>query len=221
IIGFSEVIKMAFFGPLNERYRAYGQDIFSSGIHLLRLINDVLDLSKLESSCVNLHDEDIDPVKLVQASVLLVAPQAARAKIQISEHFEAHLPLIRVDERRIVQVIVNLLSNAVKFSAEGGRVAVEISRRGAGIRISVRDTGIGMAPHEIPKALELFGQIDNAVSRKYEGTGLGLPLAKNLVELHGGTITIESELHVGTTVTIDLPPERIVENSLVPVQGAA
>ena len=127
----------------------------------------------------------------------------------MTESIEAGLPFVRADDRRIRQILINILSNAVKFTPEGGRVRVETSVRGSGLVISVSDTGIGMSPEEIPKALEPFGQIDSKISRKYEGTGLGLPLAKHLVELHGGTLTVESARNVGTTVTITLPPERI------------
>ena len=135
---------------------------------------------------------------------------AEKGKVQLSEAAENDLPMIRADERRIRQVLINILSNAVKFTPEGGQVRVQSSLRSDGLIIVVSDTGIGISPGEIPKAMEPFGQIDSKISRKYEGTGLGLPLAKRLVELHGGTLTVESALGVGTTVTIVLPRARVV-----------
>jgi len=146
----------------------------------------------------------------------LVGPQAEKSKVQLSKAIDQNLALIRADDRRIRQVLINLLSNAVKFTPEGGKVRVSSFRTNVGLAIAVSDTGIGMASEEIPKALEEFGQIDSKISRQYAGTGLGLPLAKHLIELHGGTLTIKSEVNVGTTVTIVLPRERIVARSVTP-----
>jgi signal transduction histidine kinase len=213
IIGFSEVIQKAIIGPLSERYRAYGTDIFNSGTHLLGLINEILDLSKLEAGQFELHEEDIDLTDAVEASMRLVGPQAEKSKIQLSKALDENFVLIRADDRRMRQVLINLLSNAVKFTPEGGTVRVLSFRTNAGLAIAVSDTGIGMASEEIPKALEEFGQIDSKISRQYAGTGLGLPLAKHLMELHGGTLTIKSEVNIGTTVTIVLPRERMLATS--------
>jgi signal transduction histidine kinase len=210
IIGFSEVIKKGMFGPLSARYCSYGGDIHESGSHLLNLINEILDLSKLEAGHFELHEENVDIAGIIQTSRRLVEPQAEKGKVQLSETAENNLPMIRADERRMRQVLINILSNAVKFTPEGGRVLVQSSLRTDGLIIAISDTGIGIAPGEISKAMEPFGQIDSKISRKYEGTGLGLPLAKRLVELHGGTLTVESALGVGTTVTIALPRERVV-----------
>ncbi|HMI97088.1 MAG TPA: HAMP domain-containing sensor histidine kinase, partial [Micropepsaceae bacterium] len=208
--GFSEVIQKAIIGPLSERYRGYGTDIFNSGTHLLELINEILDLSKLEAGQFELHEEDIDLGEVIEASMRLLGPQAEKSKVQLSKAIDEDLSLIRADDRRMRQVLINLLSNAVKFTPAGGKIRVSSFRMHAGLAIAVSDTGIGMASEEIPKALEEFGQIDSKISRQYEGTGLGLPLAKHLIELHGGTLTIKSEVNVGTTVTIVLPHERIV-----------
>jgi signal transduction histidine kinase len=213
IIGFSEVIQRAIVGPLSERYRAYGADIFNSGTHLLGLINDILDLSKLEAGQFELHEEDIDLREAIEASMRLVGPQAEKSKIHLSKAIDESLTLIRADDRRIRQVLINLLSNAVKFTPEGGKIRVASFRTPGGLAIAVSDTGIGMASEEIPKALEEFGQIDSKISRQYAGTGLGLPLAKHLIELHGGTLTIKSAVNVGTTVTIVLPHERILADT--------
>ena len=220
IIGFSEVIKKGMFGPLSARYCSYGGDIHESGTHLLNLINEILDLSKLEAGHFELHEEHVDIASVIQTSRRLVEPLAEKGKVQLSEAAENDLPLIRADERRIRQVLINILSNAVKFTPEGGQVRVQSSLRSDGLIMVVSDTGIGIAPGEIPKAMEPFGQIDSKVSRKYEGTGLGLPLAKRLVELHGGTLTVESALGVGTTVTIVLPRERVVPRK-VPALASA
>jgi signal transduction histidine kinase len=216
IIGFSEVIKTGMFGPINERYRSYSADIFNSGTHLLELINEVLDLSKLEAGQLELHEENVDIAVAIRASRRLVDSHAEKAKVRLSETIEDQLPLIRVDDRRFRQILINLLSNAIKFTPEGGQVRILAYQQNDGVAIAVSDTGIGMSRQEIPKALEPFGQIDSKISRKYQGTGLGLPLAKHLAELHGGTLTIESEVNVGTTVTIVLPPERNVEHSALP-----
>jgi signal transduction histidine kinase len=216
IIGFSEVIQRAIIGPLSERYRAYGADIFHSGTHLLGLINDILDLSKLEAGQFELREEEIDLREAIEASMRLVGPQAEKSKVHLSKSIDQSLSLIRADDRRIRQVLINLLSNAVKFTPEGGKVRVTSFSTSAGLAIAVSDTGIGMASEEIPKALEEFGQIDSKISRQYAGTGLGLPLAKHLIQLHGGTLTIKSAVNAGTTVTIVLPHERIVAASVRP-----
>jgi signal transduction histidine kinase len=210
IIGFSEVINTGMFGPLSVRYREYGGYVLNSGVHLLALINEILDLSKLEAGKLELQDEDVDLSTVAREALRLVEAQAEKSKIHLSEAMRGDIPLIRGDERRLRQILINLLANAVKFTPEGGRVRVSIFRRDAELAIEVSDTGIGMTPEQIPKALEPFGQIESKVSGKYEGTGLGLPLAKRLSELHGGTLTIESALNVGTKVTVTLPAERIV-----------
>ncbi|HXJ00314.1 MAG TPA: ATP-binding protein [Micropepsaceae bacterium] len=215
IIGFSEVIKRSMFGPLNERYRDYAADIFSSGTHLLKLINEILDLSKLEAKQAELYEETVDLAAIIHACLHLVEPQAQRGKIQLRSVIARDLPLIRADDRRMRQILINLLSNAVKFTPEGGHVGVAASITKEGVRIAVKDTGIGIAPDQIPHALESFRQIDSKISRKHEGTGLGLPLTKHLVELHGGRLTIESQIEIGTTVTCFLPATRIVQATIV------
>jgi len=210
IIGFAEIIRSRTFGAANERYSEYAGDIYNSGNHLLALINDILNLSKLEAGKFQLQEQDVDLAATVDACVLLVETQAYQADIRLSVTLDPEARFIRADERRLRQILINLLSNAVKFSPEGGYVNVTSTRRGGGLQISVSDIGIGMAPEDIPKALAPFGQLERKVRRKQEGTGLGLPLAKQFVELHGGTFTIESKLNVGTTVTFLLPPSRIV-----------
>jgi signal transduction histidine kinase len=212
VIGFAEIIKNEMFGPVqNVRYRGYAGDIFDSGTHLLGLINEVLDMSKLESGQFELYEEDIDLAAAIEASMHFVEPQAERAKVKLFVSLHRDLPLVRVDNRRLRQILINLIANAVKFTPQGGRIRVSGFRSDGGVAIEVSDTGIGMSAEEIPKAMEPFGQIDNKLSRKYEGTGLGLPLAKHLIGLHGGTLSIESHVNIGTTVRIVLPPNRVVE----------
>jgi signal transduction histidine kinase len=212
IIGFSEILKSEMFGAISERYRVYANDIFNSGSHLLKLINDILDLSKLEAGQGKLDEDTIDLAAAVDACMKLVRPQVERSRLQLSASLDSSVAFIRADDRRLRQILINLLSNAVKFTPEGGQVRVLSFRKEGSLALAVSDTGIGMAPDEIPKALESFGQIDSKISRKYEGTGLGLPLAKSLAEAHGGQLFIESQLGVGTTVTVVLPPGRIINS---------
>jgi signal transduction histidine kinase len=214
IIGFSDVIKRSLFGPINERYRDYATDIFNSGTHLLKLINEILDLSKLEAKQVELYEENIDFAILIPSCMHLMEPQAESARVHLFSSADPDVPLIRADERRMRQVLINLLSNAVKFTLEGGEVRVLASLTREGVALIVSDTGIGMSHEQIPIALESFRQIDSKISRRYDGTGLGLPLTKHLVELHGGSMTIESTLNVGTTVRCIFPRERIIEPAL-------
>jgi signal transduction histidine kinase len=211
IIGFSEIIKNRKFGPASERYTAYAGDIHSSGTHLLSLINDILNLSKLEAGQFVLHEENVDLQALVDACLNVIETQAQASKITLSVSLDASMRWIRGDERRLRQILINLLSNAVKFTLEGGQVRVSsVPSKGGGLAISVSDTGAGMAAGDIPKAMTPFGQIDSKIRRKLEGTGLGLPLAKQLAELHGATFAIESKVGAGTIVTFVLPPERIL-----------
>ena len=224
VIGFSEIIKTEMFGPVqNERYRGYAGNIFDSGTHLLGLINEVLDMSKLESGELELHEEEIDLAAAIEACMHFVEPQAEHAKVKLVVSLDRDLPLIRVDDRRLRQILINLIANAVKFTPEDGQVRVAGFRSHAGVAIEVSDTGIGMSAEEIPKAMEPFGQIDSKLSRKYAGTGLGLPIAKHLIGLHGGTLSIESQVNVGTTVKILLPPDRVVErpSSAAQLDGAS
>ena len=174
-------------------------------------LNDILDLSKLEAGQFELHEEDVDIATVIHASTHLIDAQAKKSKVRVTEAVARGLPALRADERRIRQILINLLSNAVKFTQEGGYVRVAAAITDEGLVVTVSDNGIGMSPEQIPKALEPFGQIDSKISRRYEGTGLGLPLTKHLVELHGGKLTIESQLNAGTTVKVMLPRERLVQ----------
>lgn len=209
VIGFSDLMVGELFGPLgHQKYRQYATDIHSSGSHLLELINDILDLSRIDAGEGKLEEDDVDLRDVIAQSLRMVAPQAQAAGIALTSEIAGDLPLFRADKRRLKQTLVNLLGNAVKFTRPGGRIQVRVSVRDGGAAIAVADTGIGIAPHDIPRALERFGQVDSTLARKYEGAGLGLPLAKHFMEMHGGTLSLESTLDVGTTVTVTLPASR-------------
>jgi signal transduction histidine kinase len=212
IIGFSDVLLDGTFGELgNPRFREYIGDINDSGRHLLELINDILDLSKAEAGRLELSEEDIVVERLIRQTVRLVHDRAQRSDIAVVQNVPAEMPLISVDPRKLRQVLLNLLSNAVKFTPAGGSVTVEAQvLEGGGLDIVVADTGIGMGVEEIDRALEVFGQVDSALARRYEGTGLGLPLAHAIVLLHDGELLIESAPGDGTRVTVRLPAERVM-----------
>jgi PAS domain S-box-containing protein len=216
IIGFSEVIKDQIFGPTDwVKYRSYAEDIYSSGQHLLALINEILDLSKVESGTAELHEEDIEVPSLVQSALKLVEHHAKTGEVALDLDIRDDLPLLWADERKLKQILVNLLANAVKFTEPGGAVTFRAwCREDSGFVFQVVDTGIGIAASDIPKALLQFGQIDSNLSRKYEGTGLGLPLSKALIELHGGSLDLQSQLGVGTTVTVRFPPNRLIPSTV-------
>lgn len=211
ILGFSEIIKNASFGPISSNYREYAQDIHNSGAHLLSLINEVLDLSKLEAGQFEIVEQIVDLTALAETSMRFVEPQAQRQNISLSFSVEPAASLIRADERRMRQILINILANAVKFTPAGGLIRLTVSRNPTGLLIRVSDTGIGIPADKIKTAMEAFSQIETGTTRAHQGTGLGLPLAKRLAEMHGGTLTLESEVQVGTVVTITLPPERILD----------
>jgi len=215
IIGFSEVMMKELFGPLGDaHYRDYARDVHDSGTHLLDLINDILDLSKVEAGRLDLHEDLVDIGSVLSACDRLMRERAHNAGVVMKLDLQPDLPPIRADEIKLKQILLNLLSNAVKFTPRGGSVSVIAGRNPHGdFLMQVRDSGIGMKLEEIPIALQPFRQIDSALSRKHAGTGLGLPLTKGLVELHGGTISIESEPGIGTTVSIGLPASRFAVQS--------
>lgn len=209
VIGFAELMAREAFGPLGApRYKEYASDIRGSGVHLLALINDILDLSRIDAGEAALEEDELDLRLIISQALRMVAHQADVAGIRLSSEIPAALPRLYADRRRIKQVLINLLSNAVKFTPRG-QVTVRACAITDGLAITIIDTGIGIAAKDIPRALERFGQVDSALSRKYEGTGLGLPLARQLVELHGGTLTLESEPGKGTRVTVTFPRARL------------
>ena len=230
VIGFAEVISGQIFGEIaNKRYIEYANDIRESGLHLLSLINDVLDLSKIEAGKYQLHESVTDLGTLVRMALRMVERRAHEAQVAIELTPPDHPVLVLADERALNQVLINLLSNAVKFTGQGGRVEVrlheqaldEAPKHGAymldpglmpelagGVVIEVRDSGIGMSISDLPLALESFGQIDSGFNRRHQGTGLGLPLSRMLVELHGGTLSFDTAPGAGTSVFVHLPPAR-------------
>lgn len=208
IIGFSSIIMNQLFGVLgNEKYMEYAKDINESGIHLLDIINDILDLSKAEAGKLSLTFEEVNIAKAIRKCVTLLSERAHEQQITISTQVPDVLPPLIADNLRLIQIILNILSNAVKFTEPGGKVSVEVETVTTGeevtdFLITIADTGIGMSPEEIEKAFQSFGQIDSGLNRKYEGTGLGLPLTRKLVDLHHGKITVESEKGRGTKVKL-------------------
>jgi signal transduction histidine kinase len=213
IIGFSEVMRDGLFGPLPQRYQEYLKDINDSGQHLLQIISDILDMSKLDAGKATLAESLCDIELIIKRCQRLLAHRAESGRVLIEAQLPADLPGLWADELKLRQVILNLLSNAVKFTRAGGRVTISARDLGAsdtagGLAIEIADNGIGMDVESIPTALAPFRQIDNRLDRKYEGTGLGLPLSKGLVELHGGVLDIKSQVHLGTTVTVRLPATR-------------
>ena len=215
VIGFSEIMESEALGPMGSpQYREYAGDINQAGQHLLALINNLLNLSKIESGKEELLESEIDIGGIVATTVRLLHTQIEEDHIVIERDVQSDMPRLVADEGKVKQILINLLGNAVKFTREGGRIAIKAwARQDSGCVIQIADSGIGIAPHDIPKALAPFGQVDGVFNRKYEGTGLGLPLAKSLVELHGGVLDLQSEVGVGTTVTIRFPVWRL--------QGAA
>ena len=211
IMGFSEMIRDAVIGPVDVRYREYGGDIHESGRHLQNIINDILDISKVESGRLELRDETVSIGETAEACRRTIAAMAEAAGVSLSLDISGALPRIRSDQVRFQQILLNLMSNAVKFTPAGGRVSVSASIEADGAVIAVEDSGIGMKAEDIAIALEPFRQIDGPLSRRFDGTGLGLPLAKALVELHGGRLEIQSAPAAGTLVRIRLPLERMTD----------
>ena len=211
IIGFSETMKLQLLGELPEVYRDYAGDIYQSGNHLLQLINDILNTSKIDLGEVDLVETHIALPEMARACQKLVQAKAQENNISISLDTPETLPLLRADETRIKQVLLNLLSNAVKFTSFGGQIVMDAHCKNDGaLKVSVKDNGRGIAAEDIPMILEPFKQVEDIFSRSHEGSGLGLPLSKRLTELHGGSMVIDSELGKGTTVTVCFPPERTI-----------
>jgi GAF domain-containing protein len=207
IIGFSEVLNERMFGELNEKQAEYLRDIHASGTHLLSLINDILDLSKVEAGRMELELTDFDLPAAVDNAVTLVRERAGRKSITVRIAVEQQLGMMRGDERKIRQVLLNLLSNAIKFTPEGGRIEVAVVPSGESVEVSVRDTGVGIAPEHLEAVFEEFRQV-GAADKKSEGTGLGLALARKFIELHGGKIWVTSQVGAGSTFTFTLPFQR-------------
>jgi len=222
IIGFSEIIANESFGPVGQpRYREFADDILHSGRHLLEVINDMLDIAKLQSGMTELRLQRVPSHGIVESAVRIVRKRAEEAGVALELAIPPDMPIIEVDHLRMRQVLLNLLSNAIKFTPDGGKVSVIAERHDAALAITVRDTGIGMAPEDIPRALQPFVQVDNSLARRHGGTGLGLPLAKLFVDLHGGQFTIRSALGKGTSVTIVLPTSVAIASTMIAGKMAA
>lgn len=221
ILGFSEIIENEILGPIGiEAYKSYAGDIHDSGAHLLDLINDLLDLSKIEAGQYELSETTIALPEVVTQVLRLVEPDAEKKSVGLSACVAENLPQLRADPRSTRQMLLNLLSNAVKFTPTGGQVTVDTCFSAEGLGIKVTDTGIGIAPESLERVFEPFAQLDlasphNAGSdrhptKTHPGTGLGLSIVKALIEMHGGRIEIESELGRGTTATLRFPRERAI-----------
>ncbi|HEY8872202.1 MAG TPA: ATP-binding protein [Stellaceae bacterium] len=212
IIGFSEMMVREVLGTLgNEQYRTYVADIHSSGTHLLQIINDILDLSKAEAGKLELHEDVFDLRDSIHSVRQLFSARISEGGLSDSVELPADLPLLRADERKTKQILLNLVSNAVKFTLSGGHI--EIAGRydpEAGLTLTVSDTGIGIAPADLARVLTPFEQVDSSFSRSHQGTGLGLPLVKAIIELHGGSLVLQSEVGVGTRVSVTFPPDRAI-----------
>ena len=215
IIGFSEIMQDERFGPMeNERYRSYATDIRRSGQHLLDIINDVLDLASIEAGKLHLNEGDVDVRQTVEAAIRIVRGRADERAISISIACTARRTRARGDARKLKQVFINLLSNAVKFSPDGGQISIDLALEPSGeLVVSIADKGIGIPPEKLPTIFEPFGLTDQAFSRKYGGTGLGLPLSKAIMELHDGDLAIESRSGVGTKVFVRFPTNRVVADA--------
>jgi signal transduction histidine kinase len=223
IIGFSEVMHSEALGPIGSpKYQEFARDIFASGQHLLELINDILDLSQIESGKATLCEDDIELSEVIRSVLTIVGEGANGKNVKLELECPDELPKLHADRRKLKQILINLLANAIKFTETGGKIMIKTwCRAASGHVFQIIDTGIGIAPKDIPKALAKFGQVDSDLNRKYEGAGLGLPLTKMLVELHGGCLDLQSDIGVGTTVTVRFPADRIVASISAAEQSAS
>jgi len=212
ILGFSEMISKQALGPdSHDRYIHYAKDIHASGAHLLSLINDVLDIARIETGKIDLREEPLALDDVIAACFRMVRPRAEEKNVALEQQMQVTGVVMRGDERVIKQSLLNVLSNAVKFTPEGGRVTTHVDRdRDGGLLVKVSDTGIGIAEEHLTAVLEPFRQVDSSFTRRYEGTGLGLPLTKGFMELHGGSLFIESEPGKGTQVILNFPRNRLL-----------
>jgi signal transduction histidine kinase len=220
IIGFSEMMLREVLGTLgNEQYRAYVGDIHASGTHLLQIINDILDLSKAESGKIELAEDVFDLRDIMRSVGQLTAGRIHAAELSQEVEFADNLPPLRGDERKTKQVLLNLITNSVKFTPPGGRITINCTFDPAdGVAVTVADTGIGIPEADLERVLKPFEQVDSSLSRQHQGTGLGLPLVKAIMEMHGGRLELKSAFGVGTRVTVVFPPERVLAQC--PIEGS-
>jgi two-component system cell cycle sensor histidine kinase PleC len=222
ILGFSEVMKGEIFGPHGvPAYKDYAADIHNSGVHLLNLINEILDLSRIEAGRYELNEEAVSLARVVEDCHHLLKLRASNRGITIHELFEPDMPRLWADERAVRQICLNLLSNGIKFTPQGGEIWLKAGWTASGGQyMSVKDTGPGIPDEEIPVVLASFGQGSNSIKSAEQGAGLGLPIAKNLIDLHGGTFALKSKLRIGTEVIVTFPPERVMA-ALAPIAHGA
>ncbi|MEQ1611423.1 MAG: HAMP domain-containing sensor histidine kinase, partial [Hyphomicrobiaceae bacterium] len=219
ILGFSEVMKAEIMGPMqNKVYKDYAGNIHDSGRHLLHLINEILDLSRIEAGKYELTEEPIRLIDVVEDCHRLLKLRAEAKGLQVIEDFDEHLPQLWADERAARQICLNLMSNAIKFTPRGGHVTLIVkSSTDGGQTLCVRDNGPGIPKEEIPKVMQAFGQGSLAHETAEGGTGLGLPIVKNLIELHGGSFDLQSEMRKGTEASVTFPKQRVL-SPLPPLQ---
>jgi len=210
IIGFSEVMKTQMFGELSPRYRDYAEKIHASGAHLHDLINDVLDLSRVEAGKHEIFEETVEPAKIIETCFAIMSARARAAQIDLRVSVPEDLPILRADPRAMKQVLLNLLSNAIKYTPAGGTVVASLDKVAGGLALTVTDTGCGISEKALAKVFDPFQRGDSMVARKVEGTGLGLAISRKLMELHGGTLTLASKLSVGTAAIALFPAERLI-----------
>jgi len=221
VIGFSEVMQQALFGPLGHpKYQEYARDIYASGAYLLEVINDILDMSKIEAGRMTLDVGNVDVADIIEDSMKVVSQTAAERDITLERHGPAHLA-IEADRRALKQVFLNLLSNAVKFTRDGGRVDVHLARTRGQVKIAIKDTGIGIAEGDIIKLGRAFEQVENQFTKSHQGSGLGLAISRALIELHGGSFIIKSREGQGTTVTCILPTRAVTPADEEPLAASA
>jgi signal transduction histidine kinase len=212
IIGFSDFMRCKPLAP--SAYKEYAEYIYDSGTHLLEIVTDVLDLSRVDAGKTELNEDIVEIEPVVRASILLVSERAANQAIKLDVSISDSIPPIKADQVRLKQILINLLSNAVKFTPYNGQVYVGVDQSPNGdVVFVVRDTGIGMAPEDIPRIQQPFVQLEDVVTKRYEGTGLGVPLALAMAKLHGGSLIFESAPGAGTTVTLTLPADRVITSS--------
>lgn len=211
IIGFSELIMRDMpKDPGREEYRSYIDDIHASGRHLLNVINDILDFAKADAGKLVLLESEVDVHRVLDGLKRLIGPRARDVGLDLEDRIPAEFPHLWCDERKLKQMLLNLLTNAVKFTPAGGKIAIEGRHDETGLAITISDSGIGMARDDLPRVLQPFVQAENTLGRRREGTGLGLALVKAMMEIHGGSIEIQSELGAGTAATLKFPPARVM-----------
>ncbi len=214
IIGFSDILRSGMAGAVSPKVREYAEDINQSGQHLLKMINDILEISRIEAGALGLNEAPTDIREAIALCARLIGPRAAEGRLRLAAVLRDDLPPLFIDETRLKQILLNLLSNAVKFTRPGGSVTVEAGPREDGAMvIAIRDSGIGMTAAELDIAMQPFRQVDSSLARRAEGTGLGLPLTKAFVELHGGTLELDSTPGAGTTARVIFPRERVLQQA--------